>query len=68
MVAISDFQTKLTSDQLVEVDEYWKIMQFTSRNEFVRLAIRYYIEMHRPPKKVKPPQKIDPNEPFTQVS
>ena len=68
MPIISSFQIKLTYDQLVEVDEYWKVMQFTSRNEFARMAIRYYIEMHKPPKKVKPPPKINQNESFTAVS
>ena len=68
MVEISSFQTKLTYEQLIVVDEYWRIMQFTSRNEFVRQAIRFYMEKHKPPKKVEPNHERDEHEPFPKVN
>jgi metal-responsive CopG/Arc/MetJ family transcriptional regulator len=55
MVTLSSFQTKIRYDQLVEMDKYWQEAGFTNRSEFVRLAVRFYMEKHRLPKPVQPP-------------
>lgn len=55
MVILSSFQTKLRYDQLQEMDAYWQEAKFTNRSEFVRLAVRFYMEKHKLPKAVQPP-------------